>query len=245
MKLNGHVLTLLVLIATVPLAHAGPVYATENFDGIWGVASFSSNLDYQGQFFTGDFPLTAITAGGNDIYVSSATSVYEYDTSGNLLNRYSGFPAGSNITGLAFSDGNVYAPDNVTGLGISSVLTLDDNLDFTGMVFGSSASPANEIAANANSIYVSSATSVYEYDTSGAPLGSYSAFPSGGDISGLTLGFVYIYAIDNFAGSENSEVLSLFYGGEYTGTNFIASTFPLGGIAASENDIYVTGGLSV
>ncbi len=117
--------------------------------------------------------------------MSGGTSVYKYDTSGNLLNQFSGFAAGNNISGLAFSDGNVYAIDNVTQFGLSEVLTLDNNGDYTGAAFPTGAFPLNGIAANGNDIYVSSGTSIYEYNTSGSLLNTFNVPNASNNFSAL------------------------------------------------------------
>ena len=131
---------------------------------------------------TSDFD-TGVTAPGivagyrNDVYISSANSLYRYRNDGTLLGSFTWPDEGIIYDDVAVGHGNLYAAYRGVSLGI----TVRDPITFVQSKFITTGIEATGIAAGFdNDIYLSAGNSLYRYRNDGTLLNSFSL--SGTDI---------------------------------------------------------------
>ena len=131
---------------------------------------------------TSDFD-TGVTAPGivagyrNDVYISSANSLYRYRNDGTLLGSFTWPDEGIIYDDVAVGHGNLYAAYR----GVSRGITVRDPITFVQSKFITTGIEATGIAAGFdNDIYLSAGNSLYRYRNDGTLLNSFSL--SGTDI---------------------------------------------------------------
>jgi len=183
---------------TIDLALGSNVYAGVNDGSFHGVAVFTPSLGFVNQFSVVGTVSGVATDGSGDFYVASGNGTYEYDSSGSLIQQVTGSATTLTID-LAFNGLNVFAGVNdgaFNGVAIfSPTLGFVNQFTVADVVTGLAAAPNGDF-------YVASAANVYQYSSSGALLGTYTA-PTGTRITDLT------YALDAPSVPEPSSLLLL------------------------------------
>jgi hypothetical protein len=149
--------------------------------GFNAVATFSSTLGFISQVTTAG-PVEGVAWGsGGNFYISSGNSTYEYDSAGTLLHSITASPT-TDTPRAAFNGSNVFV-DVIDG-GFNAIAIFSPTLGFVTQ-FSIAGPPAGLAVDSAGDIYVSSSNNIYELNSSGTLLGSYSA-PSGTVIRDLS-----------------------------------------------------------
>lgn len=199
-----------VLMSVSGAANADTLYAADNttIPGLQGVLVIDpATLTVSGSFLTPD-PVTGLAAGvGNEVYVSSLTSITRYRNDGTALATLNGLGA-DQFFDVSHTAGTVYATDNTTISGLQGVLMLDPT---TLGVMGSFTTP-NPItgltAGNGNEVYVASAGAVTRYRNDGTALASLPGLGADSFFD-LSLDGSIFYAVDNTTISGLQGVLLL------------------------------------
>ncbi len=92
-----------VLLSTLPTdTRADPLYVADNEVGVPLIGELAQNFSVLGQILLPAGPITSVAAGpAGHVYASTATKVYDFSSSGTLLNTFSGF-ANSGFADLSF-----------------------------------------------------------------------------------------------------------------------------------------------
>ncbi len=183
--------------------------------------------------FNTGFNIDGIAAGqNNDLYVTSANNIYNYNNSGTLLNTMTFPDAGIHYTDITVSGNNVYASYTGSQQGVTirnsslnQTFSFNTGFDIDGISAGQN-----------NDLYVTSANGIYNYSINGTLLNSM-LFPDPAirytDVS-VRDGTVFA----SYTGSQQGVTirnLSLVQSFDF-GTGF-----DIQGIAAGlNNDVYVT-----
>ena len=167
--------TLGIGLLTAASANAANIYASYT-GSQQGVTIRDLSLNQISYFSTG-FNIDGIAAGNNnDLYVTSGSSLYNYSTTGTLLNQMNfGNTSGINYTDITVSGNNVFASYTGSQQGVTiRDLSLNQSFSFnTGFNIDGIAAGLN------NDLYVTSGNSIYNYSTNGTLLNQMN-FPDSG-----------------------------------------------------------------
>jgi hypothetical protein len=184
-------------------------------------------------FVATDFDFSSITAGlNNDVYLTSANHIYQYDTNGTLLNDMT-FPINSiNYTGVSVKGDKVYVAYKGSQLGVS---IRDVNLNQ--LAFFNTGIEASGIAAGAdNDVYIAAQNHIYHYSADGTLIKDMT-FPNNG-INYTDVTVLGDKVIASYNGSQEGFTIRDL---ALNQLSFVNTSFSINSIAAGPaNDVYLT-----
>jgi hypothetical protein len=161
---------------------AATLFAAENAPGDPNVVKFGASLGVSG-FFSVPDSMTGISVGpSGQVFVATATHIYDYTSDGALLRQFRLIGGGGVLGDLVFDGTTLFAADNAPGdpnvvkfdasLGVSGFFSVPDSM--TGISVGPS-----------GQVFVATETHLYDYTSDGALLRQFRLIGGGGVLGDL------------------------------------------------------------
>lgn len=234
----GKVLVLGFGLTLAVNAHASLIYAV--YSGSQnGVTVRDTDTFVQQTFFDPGFAINGIAAGvNNDMFLTSANSIYRYSNTGTLLGSFSWPTTDITYTSITVGNGQVFSAYQGSQVGI----TVRDASTFVQSTAFLTSVNNGVGSAHENVMYRVGANNITKYDNTGSLVTSFD-FPDTGIVySNIDVGAGVIYA--SYTGTQNG--VTVRDASTLMQSNFFDPGFLINGLAAGgSSDMYLTNANSI